>query len=120
MRLRSRLIVLLLVLLPLQLCWAAVGSFCAELEPRHAPQPISAHCCDHTQAKPVKEQGVAVDQTDGKGLCEACPSHAWASAAQLHTVVSPRMGVRIVPGESRFAPLAWVERPERPQWMAQA
>ncbi|MBY0409239.1 MAG: hypothetical protein K2Q97_03705, partial [Burkholderiaceae bacterium] len=50
MHLRTRLLVFLLVLLPLQLCWAAVGAYCKDGGPGSLP-PVAMHCCEHPQLR---------------------------------------------------------------------
>ena len=47
---RTRLLVFLLVLLPLQLCWAAVGAYCKDEGPGSLP-PVAMHCCEHAQLR---------------------------------------------------------------------
>ena len=43
---RSRLLVFLLVLMPLQLCWAAVAGYCNAAGAGSSPS-VALHCCKH-------------------------------------------------------------------------
>lgn len=125
---RSRLLCLLLVLMPLQLCWAAVAGYCKAGGPSSAL--VALHCCDHGQ---LRSHAQASEPADGetKGLdvprigdmtadadCGTCHSQG-ADALQARRVPMPSIGLeRFAIGSAPLSSPAPASRPERPQWRA--
>lgn len=106
MHLRTRLLVFLLVLLPLQLCWAAVGAYCKDGGPGSLP-PVAMHCCEHPQLRDG-----AMDESTPAG--NAAPSVDCGSC-HLQGTEAFQAQRDLVPAFPESA-----SRPERPQWPALA
>ena len=126
---RSRLLVFLLVLMPLQLCWAAVAGYCNAGGAGSSPL-VALHCCEHgllpsdaRVAEPMP--GQAADQgfarigdaaTDAD--CGTCHSQG-ADALQAQRIPMPSVGPeRFDIGTAPLSSPAPASRPERPQWRA--
>ena len=122
---RSPLLVLLLVLLPLQLVWAAVGPH--DSAPEYGVSLMTArHLCEHHQmglaaadekrARESARMGTAAIEVEC-GTChaqgpEALPARRGVCAA----VGQEHFGISI---RARWSPVP-ASRPERPQWHALA
>ena len=117
---RTRLLVFLLVLLPLHLCWAAVGAYCNDEGPGSLP-PVAMHCCEHAQLRDG-----AIDESTRAG--DAAPSVDCGSchlqgteAVQAQRDLLPAFPLGRFHTDTRGWPSSEsVSRPERPQWPALA
>ena len=127
---RSKLLALLIALLPLQLCWAAVAPY-AHKDARGAAHIAGVHGLEILQSQenpfdvgPVYE--IALDssqQTDASGAdldCGVCHSHNPAAP-------QPSLSAAIAAVHEFFGAIAFALkpppaplRPERPQWRALA
>lgn len=130
LRPRLFLALMLLVLLPLQQSWAALGPYCAGAR-LDAVLTLSVLCCDHAgtqadnnQAQPGTDASPGASHGSGNaagdadcGTCHAngtAPLATWANTPPVpHHTTAPDGAVA--------APQAvYTARPERPQWRALA
>ncbi len=118
---RTWLVIVMMVLLPLQLTWAATTAYCA-----HEKGLQASHVGHHTHRHAgVDERAAATDMgkmstakvdLDG-GTCHAsCPA-ALGKTPLVATLSAPPL---IPDGNTHALPSAWDSRPDRPQWMALA
>ena len=130
-RMRSRLLVFLLVLLPLQLCWAAVGAYCHEGRLGSAPV-ATLNCCEHGQLrgnsqalKPASSVAACQESAlNGDGAahadCSACHPHG-SEAFHAYSAFVPGAGQECFDAATgEWSCPAHASRPERPQWPALA
>ncbi len=121
---RFRLVILLLVLLPLQQSWAAMGPYCGEARV-HAGLALAALCCDHTDvgasatALPPADAGT-VSSTHAAGVSDCGTCHANGTAAMfMFSTIATSAFPSIRFDSERMTPRpAPAQRPERPQWHA--
>ena len=113
---RRWLLVLLLVLLPSQMTWAAVGVYCT-----HERQPTAQHLGHHQHEHVVSagDQAISafVDVASVDQDCGVC--HATCSVAfQTSSSLSNLNSVPVRPGISlTFYLTHYQDLPERPQWL---
>ena len=107
--------ILLLVLMPLQLSWAAVGAYC-----QHERGQAASHAGHHThEHQPQAESDVPAGE---KGVmpsadadCVTCHAGALALLNDLPFSLSDT-GSRAQARSRSWSDGLFVERPERPQW----
>ncbi len=113
---RRWLLVLLLVLLPLQLTWAAVGVYCT-----HERQPTAQHLGHHQHEHAASASGQAISTFvdvasvgHDCGVCHANCSVAFQTTSSLPNLnsVPIRSDIRLASYLTRYQDL-----PERPQWL---
>ncbi|MFN0162887.1 MAG: hypothetical protein ACKVQQ_16775 [Burkholderiales bacterium] len=112
-RLASRLLLMLLVLwLPVQFAWAAVGSYCAH----EAAGSSAAHFGHHDhQHNGVEEAAEPADKNDAHADCAAC--HFGVAAPHAIMTSSSTAQPFVVSDGMAGAPTsAPATRPERPNW----
>ena len=120
MHLRTRLLVFLLVLLPLQLCWAAVGAYCKDGGPGSLP-PVAMHCCEHPQLRDgAMDESTPADNAAPSVDCGSCHLQG-TEAFQAQRDLVPAFPLGRFYTDTRGWPSSEsVSRPERPQWPALA
>lgn len=118
MHTRAHLLVFLLVLLPLQLCWAAVGAYCDDGGPGSLPL-VAVHCCEHAQQRDgaMNEPARAGDAAPSVD-CGACHLQG-CEAFQAQRDLVPALHLARFHTDTRGWPSSEsASRPERPQWHA--
>jgi len=120
MRSRSRLLVFLLVLLPLQLCWAAVGAYCNDDGPGSLPL-VAMHCCEHAQLRDgAMNESTRVGDAVPSADCGSCHLQGSEALQTQRDLVPDLHQKRFHPDTSGWPPSESASRPERPQWPALA
>ena len=119
-RSRSRLLVFLLVLLPLQLCWAAVGAYCNDDGPGSLPL-VAMHCCEHAQLRDgAMNESTRVGDAVPSADCGSCHLQG-SEALQTQRDLVPDLHQKRFHTDTRGCPSSEsTSRPERPQWHALA
>ena len=117
---RSRLLVFLLVLLPLQLCWAAVGAYCNDGGPGSLPL-VAMHCCEHAQLRDgAMNESTRADDAAPSVDCGSCHLQG-SEALQAQRDLVPALPLERFHTDTRGCPSSEsTSRPERPQWHALA
>lgn len=121
--LRLRLVILLLVLLPLQQSWAAMGPYCEDAQIR-AALSLATLCGDHASPTAGPEalpdlsdataNGHAADDLD----CGTCHANGTAVFFGVHTVDQAQGTAMVLQGLVTLPGAVPAPRPERPQWRA--
>ncbi len=110
---RFLVVVLLLVLLPLHLSWAAVAPYCA-----HEVEPQSQQHAGHDDhAAPVAEQSQGDADADlVQPECGHCHSHCTGVTVAAVSMQTMGTAELLVPASHPSAADQAPPRPERPQW----
>jgi len=108
---------LIMLLLPLQFTWAAVGKYC-----QHESSPAAYHFGHHAHVHKAEsnksESGKADVKTSIDSDCGFCHSGAPVAAiAQVPMVAGLPVADGFAPYISGPPPLAPVRTPDRPQWL---
>lgn len=114
---RRWLLVFLLVLLPLQLTWAASSTYCQH-ESKLSTQHFGHHAHKHAKVPSGNDDAVSTELTSVEndcGVCHANCSVAFQSSSQtLRLIAEPmRMAAHAALYLARYQDL-----PERPQWVS--
>lgn len=111
--------IVLLVLLPLQLSWAAVAGYCQH-ESGVTANHTGHHSHDHQTADPHEPAKDGVSSAGGQHDCATCHLGCFAAMASDLTTLAAATD-RGYPSVHDINPsLSLADRPERPQWPALA
>ena len=118
---RRYVILFLLVLMPLQLSWAAVGSYC-DHESGQQAQHLGHHPHQHTEGKGAADNKPGNIKQPGGTHADCSVCHAGAAIASVDESSTPgsSAGAKSISWCSDHAPSALKDRPERPKWLALA
>jgi hypothetical protein len=116
-----RLVVFLLLIVPLQLSWAAVSAYC-EHETEAASHHVGHHEHKHQSEQPSKGHDPGADSKSSSfdadcGVCHAGGSMAMFDGIALSHLADPDV-VFVRP--STFHLTLFTSKPERPKWLGLA
>jgi cytochrome c5 len=110
---RQLVALLLALLLPLQLTWAAVGEYCEHETSPKAAQHFGHHAHAH-KADDKKPQGKAAFDSDCSFCHAGAPAAMANQAPNLPALLAP---VVFAPSVVTDPPSALARAPDRPQWL---
>lgn len=114
---RSLLVVLWLVLMPLQLSWAAMGDYCLH-ERGSAASHLGHHAHEHLNQSDVSGTASQTPSNLGDADCGTC--HAGCAFAALDAQIGwvvPSSGIWVAGNSAQPSSIPF-DLPERPNWSA--